>query len=675
VVHRDLKPSNILVTEAASTQTRTGQVKLLDFGIARLLDDTAQEEAAPITWTGQRWMTPSYAAPEQVRGEPVTTATDVYALGMILYELLTGHRPYQVRGRTPSEVERVVCEQEPTKPSTAVVRAEAVNGETQTQQTTPEAVSRLRGTEPERLRRRLKGDLDNIVLKALRKEPGQRYASAEQLGTDVARFLSGSPILARKATAGYRLRKFVLRHRVSVAAAALVMLSLVGGLGAALWQAQVAAQERDHAQQERDRAEQAASQAEQVTEFLVRVFEVSNASESRGDTLTALEVLDRGAAWVESEQGEDSEIKAAMMDVLGRIYQNLGRFDEATPFLERALALRRQVHEGAHPEVARSLRHLGALHQTKGDYEAAEQLLQEALAMQQALWQDDHPDIANTLTSLSYLTGELGDYPTTERLRRESLSMRRRLWGDKHPAVAQALNDLAFHLEGMGIYDGEAEALHREALAIRRKVHGPKTLPVAVSLSNLGMVLQNKGDVETAERLQRESVAIRKAIVGENHPTLATGLRKLALALFHKGAYEEAADHYQEALRLFRIAYPKGNLRIARVLTEWGEVRMAQGRTKEAEAMSRQALAYYTGRYRDHHWRIASIKSVLGACLTQQGRYAEAEPMLQDALPHLRKAFGPVHPHTRKIHERLADLYEAWGKPEQAKAYRGEAGP
>ena len=214
VVHRDLKPSNILVTEPASAPAGVGQVKLLDFGIARLLDDTAQEDAVPITRTGQRWMTPSYAAPEQIRGDPVTTATDVYALGMILYELLTGHRPYQIQGLTPGEVERVVCEQEPTKPSTAV--------------------SRLRSTEPERLRRRLKGDLDNIVLKALRKEPERRYTSVEQLAADLRRHLSKRPVLARKPTRRYRLGRFVRRHRIEVTAAMIVVLALAGGLAAAL---------------------------------------------------------------------------------------------------------------------------------------------------------------------------------------------------------------------------------------------------------------------------------------------------------------------------------------------------------------------------------------------------------------------------------------------------------
>ncbi len=237
VVHRDLKPSNILVAEPASARTRAGRVKLLDFGIARLLDDPEQAETLPMTRTGLGWMTPSYAAPEQIRGNPVTTTTDVYALGMILYELLTGHRPYQIRGLTPSEVERVVCERMPAKPSTAVIRAESGTDEVRTPQTTPEAVSRLRSTEPDRLRRWLKGDLDNIILKALRKEPDRRYSSVEQFAEDLRRHREKRPVLARKPTRRYRLSRFVRRHRIEVTAAVLVVLSLIGGLVGTLWQA------------------------------------------------------------------------------------------------------------------------------------------------------------------------------------------------------------------------------------------------------------------------------------------------------------------------------------------------------------------------------------------------------------------------------------------------------
>ncbi len=368
VVHRDLKPGNILVTA-------DGEPKLLDFGVAKLLDP---ETGEPVTATaaGLRLMTPEYASPEQVRGEPITTTSDVYSLGVMLYELLTGHRPHRLKAWQAEEVKRVICEQEPEKPSTAVSRVEEVRAEAGAIVTlTPEAVSRVRGEEPRRLRRLLSGDLDSIVLRALRKEPQYRYASVEQLSKDLRRHLEGRPVRARKGTFAYRTGKLLRRRGKELAAAAAALL--LAGVAV-----DRESQQR-HTACERDRAQR-------ISGFLVELFKVSDPSEARGNSVTAREILDRSAARIEQELEKDPELRAALMTTIGEIYGNLGLYSEATQLLETALAQRQQLHGETHLEVAETLDVLvGLLYQKgelegaealdQGDYDGAESFIREAL--------------------------------------------------------------------------------------------------------------------------------------------------------------------------------------------------------------------------------------------------------------------------------------------------------
>lgn len=681
IIHRDLKPSNILVTEASD-------VKLLDFGIAKLAEaDTDAEEAAILTRTGMRVMTPEYAAPEQVRGEAVTTATDVHALGVLLYDLLAGQRPYDVQGRTPGEVERIICEAHPMRPSTAVRRLQE-----QRRSAGPsgaEAVSVARGTEPGRLQRLLRGDLDTICMKALAKEPEHRYPSAEALLEDLKRHRSGLPVEARLQTMGYRVRKFAGRHRWGVAAGTIAVVSLVGGLGAALWQAQTA-------RLERDRTAAALERSETVTTFLISLFEANDPSEALGDTLTGPELLALGLTRAEELTGQP-DVQAQMLHVIGRIYRSMGRYDEALPLLERSLALRRAYWGPEHPEVAESMNSLASLLRASGNPEAAEPLFREALAMRRKLLGETHPDVLTSmnnlallleaqgdvevaeqllretlarrratlgtehekvgvsLNNLAYLLREKGDLDAAEALLREGVTMWRKLLGDGHPDVALGLNNLAVVLHRKGDLEA-AEPLYREALAIRRKVYGSEHPSVATSLDNLALLLKDRGDPEAAEPLARAALAIRQKRLGESHPTVAVTRRRLAQLLTARGRYDEAGLLLHQVLASYEHLPDGDHPDHALTLAALADLHAATGDGTSAERLYRETLAMQRRLRQAELEDLAATLERLADLLAARGDHAAAATHYQEAFEILSSRLGTNHPRTRSLHDRLATL-------------------
>src|SRR5690606_7679181 len=569
VVHRDLKPSNVLVTDDDAGRP---QVKLLDFGIARLLEE--DEEGGRLTRTGQRYLTPGYAAPEQIRGAAVTTATDVYALGVLLYELLTGHRPFDPRGRSRHTLERAILEDEPAAPSTAVGWAEERAGGGAPVAVTPDAVGAARGTEPARLRRRLRGDLDRIVLKALQKEPERRYGSVEALARDVERHLAGLPVEARPATPGYRARRFLRRHRagVTAAAAALGLLLALGGLHTA----RVAA--------ERDRAEAAALRAERVSAFLTDLL--GRAADPAADTGALLRLLEPAVARADSALAADPEAQAAVFYTLGRLYHRAGRPDRAEVLLRRALALRRALDAGPSEEAADVLYALGLLRLRQPD--AASARFREAAEMRRALLVGDDHDLAWSLLQWARMLPK--GHPDKQPRFEEALAMLARLHGERSPEVAEGLHEYYV----LGFADGtpqDYEAAFEEALAIYLE-NGLERHPYALhAMYNLGLLYEDRGDFDAAFPLFRRAIRLGEEVLPPGSTSLITMKTNYGASLHERGRLVEADSVLRAVAETARRVLPDSAAAVGQSHYWYGRNLLALGRPAEAEAALRTAAA------------------------------------------------------------------------------------
>jgi serine/threonine protein kinase/tetratricopeptide (TPR) repeat protein len=654
IIHRDIKSGNILVTAE-------GVPRLLDFGIAKLL--ASEPPVADPTLTIARRMTPESASPEQVRGGNITTASDVYSLGVLLYKLLTGHSPYRLAGLSPEEIERAICEEDPEKPSTAVDRKEG--------ETTPQSVSETREGAPDKLRRRLRGDLDNIVLMALRKEPARRYASVLQFSEDIRRHLEGLPVIARRDTPGYRAAKFVGRHKTGVAGAVLIFLSLTAGIVATLRQTRIARAERDKAQVEK-------AKADRINSFLRDMLSFSDTrsgspNTKKGHDATLADMLDEAGPRAETELNDQPAVKAEMLRTIGVAYTIQPRFDLAEHYLRAALDTDLKLYGPEHPETARTEEALGIALGNKGDYPGAEKVLGQALAIYRTQPKDGNLDtrtFAETLSTLGLLTMKVdGKYPEAESMLLEAVSLAPQLKGKDRALVAHAENFLAaLHLD-RGEYQ-QAETQARQALSEFQKMGGSERAETADTEINLGSILRTRGQYAEAEPFLLEGLATFRQLLGDQHPSVAYAWVHLGHLHYLEGKYGEAEEEVRKALKLYEAALPKGHGATSSPLTVLGLILNKTGRPAEAEADLREALQIRARSVPKGHYLIAITQGALGECLTTEKRYAEAEPLLSESYATLKTVQGERSPLTLDAARRLVTLYQSWDKPEEAARYQ-----
>jgi tetratricopeptide (TPR) repeat protein len=642
VVHRDLKPSNILVTrESRGTTGSSGagapDIKILDFGLARITDsDVALTSVA--SRFGKIQGTLPYMSPEQFEGNPyeIDLRTDVYSLGVVLYEMLTGQLPHDVSRAVVHDAARVICEK-PPKPLSSTWSG---------------------ARKPDR-------DLDTITMKALEKDPTRRYQTVSALADDVERYLTDQPITARPPSAIYQLRKMVARHRLGFGfAGSLVFLLAALAISMTVQATLVAA--------ERDRANHEAATAAQVSEFLVDLFKVANPNEIRGNSVTARELLDRGADRIRQELRGQPLVQARMMVTVGNVYQMLGLYAQARPLLEQSLEIRRELLPEDHPEIAQSLTALGGLHRFTGDYPKAVELYEKALSLRQTVLGPDHPDVATSLSNLAVAHWSMGHYDESRQLQERALRIREAKLGPDDILVAHSLNNLSLLLKDQGEYD-EALSLVRRALEIKKKVLGAEHPDVARTLNNLAVLLRKKGDYAATRPMLEEALAVRERALGPEHPDVAQSLNNLANLLQMTGDYEAARPLYARSLAIREKVLGPDHVDVSQTLNNLAVLLVSTGEYAKARRYYERALAIREKTLGPDHTRVAQTLGNLGNLLRREGDDDGSLPLYRRAAEIYEKALGPDHLEVGLILQPIAIVYFTEGKAEESREFHERA--
>ncbi len=674
IIHRDLKPSNILVR-------KDGGVRLLDFGIAKQLEGLD----APVdqTRTAVRLLTPAYAAPEQIRGDQVGAHTDVYSLGIILYELLTGKLPFDLSNLTPGEAATVIVSYEPGKPSSGARRMAKVPGD---------ALS-LSGS--------AWADLDVLCLTAMRKDPERRYHSVEAMLRDIDHYLKDEPLEARPDSISYRMGKFVGRNRRAVITAAFVLALMIGLV--VFFTARLA--------KARDAALAEAARTERIQQFMTNLFQGGDESVGPSDEMRVITLVDRGVQEAQN-LNTDPKIQSELLYNLGGIYEQLGKLDKADQLQSSALEKRKALFGPDSAEVAESLVALGEVRADQAHYDEAEKLIRQGLEMSRRHLPANHPAVGKALYALGALKVDRGDYDEAIQVLNQAVNIESAPGGV--PAdLAMSLTSLANSHFYLGHYD-ISKSLNQRALEMDRQLYGDRHPNVAEDYINLAAIEYERANYKGAEQLDRQALDIMQSFYTKNHPETASAMTLTARALVAEGKLSEAADMLKDALGVEEQIYKGAHPRIASTLNELGKIAQKQGNMAEAAAdfrreaeiyrkvydgkhyyvgvalsneagvymdkkqyvqaehLFREVLGVYSETLPENHQLVGIARVRLGRALARQHRYSEAEQETRVGYENLAKQTSPSPEWLQNARQDLIDEYAALKQPEKAAKVQAE---
>jgi len=641
IIHRDLKPGNILVT-------KDGIPKLLDFGIAKLIDEELVDNNEGLTRTGVWHLTPEYASPEQIKGEKITTASDVYSLGVLLYQILTGYQPYKITNSSPAAISKIITEEKIIKPSERIIQSSNISS-------TDQFIN------PIKLSTHLKGDLDNIILKAMHKDPLKRYVSVEQFSEDIRRHLIGLPVIAQKDSAGYRLSKFILRHKVGFVSSVGFIVFLIASLIAIIWQANIAAKERDNAKLETQKVET-------VNNFLQEMLSSVDPTEV-GKDVKVYDILKKASVDVGNNFSRHPEIEASVRKTIGVTLTNLGEFDEAKPHLTKSLDLNNKVYGKESYQSAESLHELALYYHWVGDLNLADSLYTQSIKIFRNDSDSPPRSLASAINDLGILKQEQAKYQESLKLLREALNIYQKKFGETDRDVASTLNNLALTLESLNDIDG-AEKYYQKSLEVYLKLYSPDRPEISTIYNNLAYIYIDKDDLNKAEEYFKKSLELKINAFGKDHSLVGLGFMNLGALEYTMNKFDVSESNLLAALKNFNTSLNANHIWFGLTNFWYSKILTKKSNYTEAEKCVRTALSIYIKNYPKDHPNTISANAELGIIYFHQKKYAAAEKLLVTGYERIRQIKGEKDFNTVRLLEYLTKTFNQTNNQQKLNYYQ-----